>query len=113
MEIMNLLDDSIIGSWEYDIKKDVILLSRGSAHIYYNENKEKTVDIEDFFMVLSAKSSQLLSKVLTEDRGEKVMFVQQVRCIDGTHRKVLVIVASGFGLAKNRQGVSIDVTKIL
>lgn len=102
-----------LGRWEYNMKSDTILLNNSAANIYYNEWSEKKVCVEDFFRILSARSSQHLSKVLTDKKNTENIFLQQVCCMDGRIKKVLVIVLNNENIAENRYGLSVDVTKIL
>lgn len=102
-----------LGRWEYDYQRDIILLKEGAAHIYYNEYEEKQVNIGEFFRVLSAKSSQCLSHVLTQANTCENLFFQHVCCTDGQVKKVLVIILNNNAMSKNKYGLSVDVTKIL
>jgi|GEM_PF-5177017 len=113
MIITNPTINKSLGRWEYDIKNDTIILNNGAAQIYYNESDEKRVFIDEFFRILSVKSCQWMSNILTSQKESDAMFFQQVCCNNGQTKRVLVIVFNNNDMTKNKQGLSVDVTKIL
>ena len=113
LAVKNFSQNKILGRWEYDINNDEIILSEGASQIYYNEYCNKRIAVDEFFRILSPKSSQCLSDVLTGADYQEIAFLQQIYCSDGTCKKAVVIILERAGVGKNKQALCIDVTKIL
>lgn len=105
--------DSIVGQWEYDFDKDMIVLQESAAYIYYNEYKGKRISVEDFFSILSIEATLWLSNSLTQSQKESEIFFQNVHCENGQIKKVLVIFINNDNFKKSKFYFSVDVTKII